>query len=195
MRKFLILTDSHVTGMRNAFIPYISNNTEVKTTFVDKEYELYENLIINDTKIDMLGLMGRTAYNFANHLEGLEGKDLTDYKIILFLGGADQMNIVKHKNMEVVVDKYIATSIARFGKENIILITPVKDTRNYYIYEEVKSLYKPFITYMQKRCREEGLEHHELYSIIGETTIDDLQDAFHIKNEFYPILYKYLGLI
>lgn len=194
MRKILIVTDSHITVLENCIMSSILNKTlPYKPYPIDPSYELIEIDVLGNS-VSILGLMGKTAFNFANHLKMLEDRDYSNHEVVLFMGFNDLVQIRKHNNIQKVVDTYFYSAINRFGN-NVTFITPLKDLPNSIKNPELSDLYKKYTDYLKKICRDNSIKCHDIYSIIGDvTSIEDLSDEYHIYYQYFLPLYDKLNI-
>lgn len=195
MNKILILSDSHALGLEECIIKYIKDQPHVRPIYLKKDYIVFRKNIINENIIDIVALCGRTAYNFSNHFMIPINKKYNDTKVILFLGFNDISLIKKYKNIEEMVSRYVTSAIKIFGKENIILITPLKNLNNIKNNPDEETKYQKYINYLKEYCENKDVKCYDINSIIGNTSIKDLVDDDHIRPELYVPLYSHLGII
>ena len=191
----LIITDSHSSIIRDAVQIYLDKKMPYPSEYLSNyKYELFQDHKVNGHNLDILGVMSHTAYNFANHLPPLlETKNYDEYRKVLFLGFNDLLQIWERQHsIQDSIDKYVGSAINLFGKENILIITPTKDHRSN---PSLIQTHKDFTEYLIKACEKYGIEHYDIYSIIGEKTEEDLGDAFHYQPKHFIPLLSHLGII
>lgn len=191
----LIITDSHSSIIRNAVRIYLNNKVQYPSDIAPGcKHEIIQGHKVNGHNLDILGVMGHTAYNFANHLPPLlETKNYDEYRKVLFLGFNDLLQIWERQHsIQDSIDKYVGSAINLFGKENILIITPTKDHRSN---PSLIQIHKDFTECLIKSCEKHGIEHYDIYSIIGEKTEEDLEDAFHYQPKHFIPLLSHLGII
>lgn len=196
VKKILIVSDSHSSVAYGTIYKDILKQTEPlqKPVKLGSEFILFENCLVNDYSIDILGLMGRSAYNFEKHIDIVKDKDYKDYKVVLFMGYNDLLFIEKYNNHKVVVDRYIDSAINRFG-DKIVILTPLKSMYLIKTKPQHTPLYNQFIQYMKEYCAIKSIECHDIYSILGSVTKDDLWDKHHVRTDKLLPLYEFLGVI
>ena len=194
MRKFLIVTDSH-WQMAYSAIDLVTSLPPINALLSGTEFDLIEENMVHGNQVDILGLCARTAYNFANHLDLIKDKDYDDYTVLLFMGFNDLIPIYIHKNPEAVVKQYIDSAIARFGRSNIKIITPLKHLDHVASVPESLHTYHNFIHLLKQYCQRLEIDYYDINQIIGPTSKKDLVDEHHLNPRRFLKLYYHLGIV
>jgi hypothetical protein len=193
MNKILIITDSHGSTIQNTFYRYVLRKIK-KIEKIEKNV-LFRGNVINGLSVDIIALNGKSAYNFVNHLDIIKNKEYGNHKIVLFMGFHDPLKIKKYNNTKVAVEQYVLSAINVFGKDNVVFITPLKNMLRIQADPNLENIYEGYVDYLKQCCQEENVKCYDVYSIIGDTSVEDLIDDIHIDPaKFLPLL-NHLNII
>ena len=188
MKKILIISDSHSGGI----VKLVKNSDQYKkkTTFapIYKNHRSYlMESIASGLELDVIGLLGRTGYNFSNHLDLLK-KDYSEHNMIFFMGYNDLL-MLNDNNIKKTAYKYVTKASEIFDKNNKTFISPLK--RRHLIEQDPIHInyYKQYLFYIKKACDEINVKYINSYELIGNITDQDYVDDDHLKS------YKYLPLL
>jgi len=175
--KYLIIGDSHVIRMRRS----LKNDIQVNECFWGENVpDGYEKSKCDWEHLLKVGGLGKEVYFSAhrgrnawtshvvlNELNPCIKKIVKDDMVILpSFGYIDaKIQLVRYKDPEETVDKYINTFLNEFPNNKIKFVEPIPQFINnlgtgpdIYNFEDRYPMHKEFIFHLRKQCEERGLE-------------------------------------
>lgn len=193
MRKILIISDSHASGIRDAIsyyfgFKYLKNGTLEKKTIDNYETYLvkYE---INDMFIEVFALQGRSSFNFFKYLDLIATTDYSDYEVYAYLGFNDLPEMAKKSTESLTALRYVE-NLKKIFKGKILIISPLMNVVHVKENPKNKLVYNRFIDYLKQYSKMYKIEYRDIYDFVGK----DLQ-PFNYWDENHLLPYKYFYLV